>query len=257
MFIVTELYPTNLQAVIDNKQLELPMPAVLRVSMGIANGLRFLHSLGLVHRDVKAANVLLSADLDAKITDFGTTRVVPRDRRMMMTGGIGTLEFMAPEVMAHEAYSKKADVYSFAIVVWQMLGRDDPFGKVAMLSIPDHVMKGGRPAIPPSCPPKLSLLIRTCWHQKPKYRPEFAEVCRFLQVIAGLSPEAFETTTDYFRKCAEVSLPRNAPIGYITEMQAGTVMLKCGRSGRPHFALFQLSDDAQYLQWTSRKKDPG
>ena len=89
--------------------------------------------------------MLLTSDFDAKITDFGTTRFVPRNERQMMTGGIGTLEvctfepgarscvctstathrdgfflrwqtqFMAPEVMSHDVYTKKADVYSFAI----------------------------------------------------------------------------------------------------------------------------------------------
>ena len=51
--------------------------------------------------------------------------------------------------------------------------------------------------------------------------------------------------------------PAGVATGDITEMEAGSVMLKCGRSGRPHFALFQLSDDSRYIQWTSRRNDPG
>lgn len=201
-----------------------------------------------------SANILLTSDLDAKITDFGTARVVPSDSRRMMTGGVGTLEFMAPEVMTHDLYTKKADVYSFAIVLWQMIVRKDPYEKIPLFSIPEQVAKGVRPQIPSSCPPKLALLIRSCWNPKPSCRPEFSEVSRLLQVIAGLSPNAFQITSEYYRKCGV--LPPGTSVSRITEMQAGSVMLKCGRNGKPHFALFQLSDDSQCIQWTSKKNDP-
>lgn len=267
----------SLQTIINNKTLEFPLSLVLRVSMGISNGMRFLHSLGLIHRDLKrfffflnafqalclfshlllyfySANILLTSDLDAKITDFGTARIVPKDKRRMMTGGVGTLEFMAPEVMSHDLYTKKADVYSFAIVLWQMIARKDPYERITLFSIPEQVCKGVRPQIPSSCPSKLALLIRSCWNSKASCRPEFSEVCRLLQVIAGLSPNAFQITGEYYRKCGV--LPPGTSISRITEMQAGTIMLKCGRSGKPHFALFQLSDDSQYIQWTSKKNNP-
>ena len=138
--------------------------------------------------------------------------------------------------------------------MWQMLSRKVPFKDVPMLAIPEYVNKGNRPTIPKSCPQKLALLIRSCWHAKPKFRPEFAEICRFLQVIAGLIPGALETTADYFRKCTV--LPAGTPINLVTEMQTGSVMLKCAKHGKPHFSLFQLSSDAEMLQWTSRKKAP-
>ena len=123
-----------------------------------------------------------------------------------------------------------------------------------MLAIPEYVNKGNRPVIPKSCPQKLALLIRSCWNAKPKFRPDFGEICRMLQVIAGLIPDALETTADYFRKCTV--LPAGTPINLITEMQTGSVMLKCAKHGKPHFSLFQLSSDAEMLQWTSRKKAP-
>lgn len=147
-----------------------------------------------------SANVLLTSDLDAKITDFGTARVVPRDKQVMMTGGIGTLEFMAPEILAHEIYSKEADVYSFAIVLWQMIARKDPFENLTIFSIPEHVCKGERPQIPASCPQRIALLIKSCWNPKPSLRPDFGEVCRVLQVIAGLSPDTSEIAAEVNKK---------------------------------------------------------
>ena len=222
--------------------------------MGISNGMRFLHSLGLIHRDLKCANILLTSDLDAKITDFGTTRVVPRDKKLLMTGGMGTLEYMAPEILSHQIYTKKADVFSFAIVLWQMISRKEPYEDLSIFTIPEHVCKGSRPPIPAECPHKLAHLIKSCWSAKQAARPEFAEICRMLQVIAGLSPDTSSATAEYFRKCGV--LPPGISATTVTELQAGSVLLKCGRSGKPHFSLFQLSDDSTYIQWTSRTKDP-
>lgn len=243
----------SLQSVVFNKALDLTLAHVLRIALGISNGMRFLHSLGLIHRDLKCANILLTSDLDAKITDFGTTRIIPREKAMM-TGGMGTLEYMAPEILSHQMYSTKADVFSFAIVLWQMLSRKEPYEDLSIFTIPEHVCKGSRPPLPPGCPHKLGLLIKTCWHSKQTVRPEFAEICRMLQVIAGLSPDTSSATSDYFRKCGV--RPPGISATTITELQAGSVLLKCGRSGKPHFSLFQLSDDSTHIQWTSKTKDP-
>ena len=54
MFILTELYPMNLQTLVEDVSVELPLPLILRIGMGIANGMKFLHSLGLIHRDLKS-----------------------------------------------------------------------------------------------------------------------------------------------------------------------------------------------------------
>eukprot|EP00727_Mastigamoeba_balamuthi_P000856 m51a1_g10768 putative protein kinase like protein (954) ;mRNA; f:34577-38607 len=232
-FVVTELYPTNLQHVIEAAGQALATPVLLRIAMGIAYGMRFLHSLGIIHRDLKTSNVLLTEKLDAKISDFGTARIVPGNHRMM-TGGIGTAEFMAPEVMSHEIYSKKADVYSFAVVLWCMFARSHPYPDLPALAVAQYVTGGSRPSLPEGIMPKMALLIRSCWHQKPKYRPDFTEIadCHSRLRAAGVGMDK------------------------VGEMQGGSVMLKCGRKGRPHFALFQLSDDLRYIMWTSRKKDP-
>lgn len=119
-----------------------------------------------------------------------------KEKQRMMTGGVGTLEFMAPEILSHEIYSKEADVYSFAIVLWQMISRKEPFESLSIFSIPEHVCKGVRPQIPPSCPQRIALLIKSCWHAKPSFRPDFGEICRVLQVIAGLSPDTSEIAAE-------------------------------------------------------------
>lgn len=69
MFILTELYPANLQTVVEDTSVSLPLPLMLRISLGIANGMKFLHSLGLIHRDLKRfAAVLLKTSITCSYT---------------------------------------------------------------------------------------------------------------------------------------------------------------------------------------------
>ncbi|RLN72279.1 hypothetical protein BBJ28_00025787 [Nothophytophthora sp. Chile5] len=94
-------------------------PEKVRIALDVAHALTYLHSLApvVIHRDLKSRNVLLSAQLDAKLTDFG----VSRERAdMTMTAGVGTSLWMAPEVLMGERYDDKADVFSFGVVLSEL-----------------------------------------------------------------------------------------------------------------------------------------
>lgn len=79
-----------------------------------------LHTHGILHRDLKSANLLCDSNLDVKVADFGLSRNISENT---MTGGLGTFQWMAPEVLGHQRYSERADVYSFAIVLWECVAR--------------------------------------------------------------------------------------------------------------------------------------
>ena len=101
--------------------LQRPTPAgfVLRVSRGVASGMAYLHSRGILHRDLKSSNVLLDGAGVAKLIDFGTaTRGggTNSPSQGALTAEAGTFRWMAPEVINHEVYSRPADVFSFAMV---------------------------------------------------------------------------------------------------------------------------------------------
>ena len=90
------------------------------ILVGISLGLRYIHSLGLIYRDMKPGNVLLDADYLPKICDFGACRQMETQASVEMTA-IGTLSYMAPEVVTG-MYDQRADIYSFGITMWQVLG---------------------------------------------------------------------------------------------------------------------------------------
>ncbi|KAK8629310.1 hypothetical protein V6N13_078154 [Hibiscus sabdariffa] len=105
-------------------QLILDWPIRQKICLGIAKGLAFLHedsSLKIVHRDIKATNVLLDKDLNAKISDFGLAKFVEEENTHMSTAAAGTIGYMAPEYALWGYLTYKADVYSFGIVTLEIV----------------------------------------------------------------------------------------------------------------------------------------
>ncbi|KAK8933960.1 Cysteine-rich receptor-like protein kinase 2 [Platanthera zijinensis] len=102
----------------------LDWPQRLDIIQGIAEGLSYLHeesATRIIHRDIKASNILLDDKLKAKITDFGLARSFAQDQTHLTTGIAGTLGYLAPEYIVHGHLTEKADVYSFGIVVLEIV----------------------------------------------------------------------------------------------------------------------------------------
>ncbi|KAK1439660.1 hypothetical protein QVD17_05480 [Tagetes erecta] len=108
----------------EEDQLELDWPSRYRICIGIARGLAFLHEesrLKIVHRDIKATNVLLDKNLDAKISDFGLAKLDEEDNTHISTRVAGTYGYMAPEYALRGYLTDKADVYSYGIVLLEIV----------------------------------------------------------------------------------------------------------------------------------------
>src|SRR5437764_4733586 len=106
----------------------LPVRRALELALAVADGLSFAHEHGLVHRDVKPQNVLLSREGEVKVTDFGIARSLHVEHGVTQTGTVlGTGEYLAPEQATGKPVSPATDVYSLGVVIWELLAGDVPF----------------------------------------------------------------------------------------------------------------------------------
>ncbi|RWS02415.1 Mitogen-activated protein kinase kinase kinase 7-like protein [Dinothrombium tinctorium] len=148
-----------------------------------ASGVAYLHSQKpkpIVHRDLKTPNLLLfNEGTVVKICDLGTAC----DIATQMTSNRGTIAWMAPEVFESRKYTEKCDVYSWGVILWQVLSRQIPYNNMSYCQIMWAVHKGQRPPLLKNCPKPIESLITRCWHQDPETRLSIAEVVEKMQLI--------------------------------------------------------------------------
>jgi serine/threonine protein kinase len=208
LLLVMELVPRgSLRALLSNSSVSLKWQKRLAMLRDAAVGIAFLHSKGIVHRDIKSSNLLVDDNLSVKVGDFGFATAKHDNGTMTRCG---TPSWTAPEVLAPSslataqgsssehsdsdvemktktktkaktgAVSEKADVYSFGIVMWEVLTRRMPYEDGNMMTVAMDVLQGKRPKVPNDCPSKFAEIMQRCWHQKPHKRPAMDDVLMYL-----------------------------------------------------------------------------
>lgn len=158
----------------------LPLGLVLKLALDIAKGMNYLHSLGILHRDLKSENLLLGEGMCVKVADFGISCL--ESQSGSPKGFTGTYRWMAPEMIKEKKHTRKVDVYSFAIVLWELLTALTPFHDMTPEQAAFAVaQKNARPPLPATCPAAFSYLINRCWSMDPEKRPHFYEIIAILE----------------------------------------------------------------------------
>ncbi|XP_009408295.2 serine/threonine-protein kinase STY46 isoform X3 [Musa acuminata AAA Group] len=180
--IITE-YMTggNLYDHLHKEHISFELPHLLKFSIDICKGMDYLHQNNIIHRDLKTANLLLDANSVVKVGDFGVARF--QNQEGVMTAETGTYRWMAPEVINHQHYDNKADVFSFAIVLWELATSRVPYDNMTPLQAALGVRQGLRPDIPKDMHPRLAALMQRCWDEVPSKRPSFEEITQELEEL--------------------------------------------------------------------------
>uniref|UniRef100_A0A0D6R1J6 non-specific serine/threonine protein kinase n=1 Tax=Araucaria cunninghamii TaxID=56994 RepID=A0A0D6R1J6_ARACU len=194
MMIITEYLPKgDLDAYLKKKGALKPLKA-LKFALDIARGMNYLHEnkpAPIVHRDLKPPNILRDDSGHLKVADFGISKLLKVPTETVKENGSfkldGTsLRYTAPEVFRHEAYDTKVDVFSFALILQEMIEGCLPLSSMSDIEAAKAYADGIRPEFKASSrhyPKDLKELIEQCWAKDPAKRPTFAEIIHNLDTI--------------------------------------------------------------------------
>ena len=141
----------------------------------IAYAMVRVHTLDYIHRDLKSRNILFIEDMTAQVCDFGSACSLQETTSVCKVAG--TPRWMAPEVAENNSIDKKCDVFSFSLIVWELLEHKIPFhdiGTDTLASI--AIIEGERPPIGSRWPQYLSSLVQACWAHQHSDRPLFTDI---------------------------------------------------------------------------------
>jgi len=153
----------------------------------LAEGLAYLHDHHVVHRDIKSLNVLVDSRMNVKWADFGLSKI--KDHTQTIFGQtdisnmpVGSILWMVPEqVKGKVECLKKADVFSFVVVMWELTTHQKPYPGIQILpQIIAAIARGQTNAIPNDTPPRFSMAIRQCWFKNPWERPSARQLANYL-----------------------------------------------------------------------------
>eukprot|EP01132_Coremiostelium_polycephalum_P006126 gene6126-7632_t len=177
----------SLYRILHDPSITIDWPRMKNIALDVARGMNYLHCCDpiIIHRDLKSHNLLVDEHFRVKISDFGlSTRFKQHlDKKTAMTP-VGTPCWTAPEVLRNDSYTEKADVFSFAIVLWEIVTREDPYQGMPtfqiVISVGQHKL---RPILPPNVSAPLTRLITECWSEDPSQRPSFQEIVKRLEAM--------------------------------------------------------------------------
>ncbi|CBY33110.1 unnamed protein product [Oikopleura dioica] len=177
---------------------KLDFEQMIRWALDIARGVNYLHNEApckVIHRDLKSKNVVIVGDdYTLKLCDFGASRYLTQTATMTM---VGTFPWMAPELIQGKKSNDLCDVYSFGVLLWEMLTREVPFKGMEGFQVAWMVVeKRQRPVLPEKAPEEIKELISTCWAHDPKDRKDFKAIILDLEKME-LDQELMDETNSF------------------------------------------------------------
>ena len=175
---------------------DLTLKQKKKIFNDLINAVRYLHSLPdpIIHGDLKSLNVLFMSPINTlevvpwvKLCDFGSSKF-QSDPPLMGTVTVGTAQWMSPELVTGGVYGCPTDIYSLAMVFYEICRRDVPFGKIEENVVLGMIVRGDRPALPVAslesgCIRGIALVLHQCWAEKPESRPSIQRLSELMNDI--------------------------------------------------------------------------
>ncbi|XP_006764559.2 PREDICTED: proto-oncogene tyrosine-protein kinase Src isoform X1 [Myotis davidii] len=160
----------------------LRLPQLVDMAAQIASGMAYVERMNYVHRDLRAANILVGENLVCKVADFGLARLIEDNEYTARQGAKFPIKWTAPEAALYGRFTIKSDVWSFGILLTELTTKGRvPYPGMVNREVLDQVERGYRMPCPPECPESLHDLMCQCWRKEPEERPTFEYLQAFLE----------------------------------------------------------------------------
>jgi serine/threonine protein kinase len=154
----------------------------INIAFEIAVALKYLHSRNIIHCDLKSSNILIDDNWKIKIGDFGLSRFYKPDDHEDNRGRIGTPHWMAPEVLKGEKYETSADIFSYGMILWEIITQEipyygiNPYQVISLVADKKQIVK-----VPEQGNNTLRKIVKKCIQYEPEQRPKLDEIVEYLQ----------------------------------------------------------------------------
>src|SRR5262245_40261757 len=232
-------------------EMGLPSESVLRYGVQIASALARAHDRGIVHRDLKSANIVVTADGLVKVLDFGIAKrmgievsqgtTLRFDSLEEPTGLTGTLTYMAPEVLRGESADNRSDLWALGVVLYEAASGQLPFGGRTAFEVSSAIMREMPKPLGPPVPPGLWAIIQRCLVKEPMQRYRYA----------GEVQAALEAVQSAVIVSSDAGIDRSAPATTVlhgvqhVQVKKGDFLLLVGTTK----GAFLLQSNAQRKRW--------
>ena len=194
-YLVMEKVPGESLAKILETETSLAERRVMNLMAQTARALYAAHSQGLVHRDIKPGNLLITPDNDVKITDFGIARVADQVSLTATGQVMGTVQYLSPEQATGKAATASTDIYSLGVVAYEALAGRRPFAGDSQMVIAMAHINDAPPALPDFVSPAVAEFVLNCLAKKPEDRPKNAlALAQRAEALAKNPKQSAETT---------------------------------------------------------------
>ncbi|XP_070700574.1 tyrosine-protein kinase Lyn isoform X2 [Pempheris klunzingeri] len=176
IYIITEFMANGslLDFLKSDEGCRLQLPKLIDFSAQIAEGMAYIERKNYIHRDLRAANVLVSESLLCKIADFGLARVIEDDEYSAREGAKFPIKWTAPEAINYGSFTIKSDMWSFGVLLYEIITYGKiPYPGMTKGEVMSGVQRGYRMPQPDNCPAELYDIMMSCWKNKPEDRPTF------------------------------------------------------------------------------------